>query len=89
MGRPVSTKEFKRGNPVSCVNAMGRRPYYKSRMEVSHCTFGFGAIIRRDLHTLLLQIPPLNFLGFNVLSLYGKARAKLNAVQMQQGQCIW
>ena len=34
-------KEFKRGNRVSS-------------MEVSCCTFGFGAIIRRDLCTLSL-----------------------------------
>ena len=27
-----------------CVNAMGQRPYWLSRMEVSYCTFGFGAI---------------------------------------------
>ena len=37
-----------------CVNAMGRRPYCSSRMEVGYCTFGFGAIIRRDLRTLSL-----------------------------------
>ena len=37
-----------------CVNAIGRRPYCPSRMEVSYCTFGFGAIIRRDLRTLSL-----------------------------------
>ena len=34
---------------------MGRRPYWPSRMEVSYCTFGFGAIIRRDLRTLSLR----------------------------------
>ena len=28
-----------------CVNAMGRRPYCSSRMVVSYCTFGFGAVI--------------------------------------------
>ena len=28
----------------SYVNAMGRWPYWPSRMEVSYCTFGFGAI---------------------------------------------
>ena len=38
----------------SCVNAMGWRSYYLSRMEVSYCTFGFGAIIRCDLPTLSL-----------------------------------
>ena len=27
-----------------CVNAMGRRPYWPSCMEVSYCTFGFGVI---------------------------------------------
>ena len=36
------------------VNALGQRPYWPSRMEVSYCTFGFGAIIRCDLHTLSL-----------------------------------
>ena len=39
------------------VNAMGRRPYCPSRMEVSYCTFGFGAIIRRDLLTLPRDSP--------------------------------
>ena len=37
-----------------CVNAMGRRPHCPSRMEVSYCTSGFGAIIQRDLRTLSL-----------------------------------
>ena len=37
-----------------CVNAMGRRPYCSSRMVVSYCTFGFGAVIQRDLCTLSL-----------------------------------
>ena len=33
-----------------CDNATGRRPYWLSRVEVSYiCTFGFGAIIQRDL----------------------------------------
>ena len=27
------------------VNATGQRPHWPSRMEVSYCTFGFGAII--------------------------------------------
>ena len=46
------TKEFKRGVGSvfdNCVNAMGRRPYWPSRMEVSYCTLGFGAIIQCDL----------------------------------------
>ena len=37
-----------------CINAMGRQPYCPSCMEGSYCTFGLGAIIRRDLRTLLL-----------------------------------
>ena len=37
-----------------CVNTMSWRPYCLSRMEVIYCTFGFGAIIRRDLRTLFL-----------------------------------
>ena len=37
-----------------CVNAMGRRTYCPSRMEVSNGTSRFGAIIRRDLHSLSL-----------------------------------
>ena len=37
-----------------CDNAMGWRPYCPSCMEVSYCTFGFGMIIRHDLHILLL-----------------------------------
>ena len=50
-------KEFKSGIESlfdPCVNAVGRRPYCPSCMEASYCTFGFCAIIRRDLHTLLL-----------------------------------
>ena len=35
------------------VNAMGPGPW-PSRMEVSYCTFGFGAIIQGDLRTLSL-----------------------------------
>ena len=31
-----------------CVNTMGWLPNWSSRMKVSYCTFGFGAIIRRD-----------------------------------------
>ena len=38
----------------SCVNAMGRWSYCPSCMEVSYCTFRFGAIIRPDLRTLSL-----------------------------------
>ena len=37
-----------------CVNAIGRRPHCPSRMEVSYCTFGFDAIIRRDLRTYII-----------------------------------
>ena len=33
---------------------MGQRPFWRSRMEASCCTFRFGTIIRRDLRTLLL-----------------------------------
>ena len=50
-----TTKEFKNlkrriGSLFDpCVNAMGRRPCWPSHMEQSYCTFGFGAIIRRDL----------------------------------------
>ena len=47
-----SIKEFELGNRVSFltrVNAMGQWPYCSSRMEVSYCTCGFGAIIQRDL----------------------------------------
>ena len=46
-----------KGESVSfspCVNDMERRPYWVSLMEVSYCTFGFGAVIRRDLGTLSL-----------------------------------
>ena len=45
-----------------CVNTMEWRPYCPSRMEVSYCTFRFGAIIRRDLCTLSLphDSPPDN-----------------------------
>ena len=45
-----------------CVNAR-RWPYWLSRMEASYCTFGFGAIIRRDLRTLSL---PRDSLGDNL-----------------------
>ena len=44
-----------------CVNAMGQWPYCPSHMEVSYYTFGFGAIIWRDLRTLsLLHDSPRN-----------------------------
>ena len=36
------------------VKAMEWQPYWPSHMEVSYCTFGFGAIIQRDLHKLSL-----------------------------------
>ena len=32
-----------------CVNPMEPLPYCWSHIEVSYCTFGFGAIIQRDL----------------------------------------
>ena len=38
-----------------CVNAIGRRPYWRLRVETSYCTFGFGVIIRGDL--LKLSLP--------------------------------
>ena len=53
----LCSRNFKGGSESlfdPCVNAMGWRPYCPSRMEVSYCTFGFGAIIRRDLRTLSL-----------------------------------
>ena len=34
----------------TCVNAMGRRPYWPSRMEESYCTFGLGAICAHYHH---------------------------------------
>ena len=34
-----------------CVNAMGRRAYQPSHMEMSYCTFGFGVNIQRYQHT--------------------------------------
>ena len=42
-----------------CVNTTGQRPYCPSRMEVSYCTFGFGAIIQCDLRTLSLPCDSL------------------------------
>ena len=51
------TKEFKGGigSPFDpCVNAMRQQPYWPSRMEVSYCSSGFGAIIQRNLHTTSL-----------------------------------
>ena len=36
------------------VNALGRWPYWPSRMEVSYCTFELGAFIRRNLRILSL-----------------------------------
>ena len=46
------------------VNAMVRRPYWSSRVEVSYCTFGFGAIIQRNLRTLSLphDSPPKTYM---------------------------
>ena len=49
------TRNFKEGmgSPFGpYVNAMRRRLYSPSRMEVRYFSFGFGAIIRRDLRTL-------------------------------------
>ena len=44
-----------RGDLVLCaLNTMEWRPYCPSRVEVSYCTFGFGAIMLRDLRTLSL-----------------------------------
>ena len=40
-----------------CVKVMGGRPYCPSCMEVSYCTFGLGAIIWRNLLTLLSDSP--------------------------------
>ena len=37
---------------------MGQRTYCLSRMEVSYCTFGFGAIIQCNLCTLLPSDSP-------------------------------
>ena len=39
------------GSLLTSANAMGRWPYWPSRMEMSYRTFGFGAIIWRDLRT--------------------------------------
>ena len=53
----VDAKEFERRNQVCfypCVNAMERLSYWRSRMEVSSCTFRFGAIILSNLRILLL-----------------------------------
>ena len=50
-------KEFRRGNRISfdhCVIAMGSGHIARQVWEVSYRTFGFGAIIRRDLRTLSL-----------------------------------
>ena len=38
-----------------CVNAMGRLPHWRSRMEVSYCTCGFCAVIQRDQLKVSLQ----------------------------------
>ena len=37
-----------------CVNAVGWRPSWRSRMVVSYCTCGFGAVIQRDLRKVSL-----------------------------------
>ena len=67
MGKEGTLKEFKRRNRVSfltpCVNAMGRRPYCPSSMEVSYCTCGFGAICahfhyRVIQHTCMRDLSP-------------------------------
>ena len=51
MGGSRNLKGGIRSQVDPCVNAMGQRPYWPSRMEVGYCTFGFGAIIQRDLCT--------------------------------------
>ena len=60
------------------VNAMGRRPYWPSRMAVSYCTFGVVAIIRRDLRTLSLprDSPRDNLRGVLDLSPRGKGNSR-------------
>ena len=62
-----------------CVNAMGRQPYWPSHMEVSYCTFGFGANIQRDLRILLLprDSPHDNLSGVLDLSARGKGNSCL------------
>ena len=68
-------------DPVLKLWGCGQRPYCPPRMEVSYCTFGFGAIIRRDLLTLsFLPDSPRNNLYACVISvLVGKvAHAKRN-----------
>ena len=64
-----------------CVNAMGRRPYCPSRMEVSYCTFGFGAIIRRDLRTLSLpRDSPRDNIFACVIWVYKERQPTLNEI---------
>ena len=62
-----------------CVNATGQRPYCPSGMEVSYCTFRFGAIIQRDLCILSLPCDSLrdNLLFMRDLSPRGKGNSRL------------
>ena len=39
-----------------CVNAMGRRPYWPSRMEVSYFTLGFGVICAHDRYRVIHHV---------------------------------
>ena len=57
---------------------MGQRPYCLSRVEVIYCTFGFGAIIRRDLRTLsLLRDSPRDNQYACAISSCGKGNSSL------------
>ena len=50
------TKVFKEWNLASFwpLCAMGRQPCWRSHTEVSYCSYGFGVVIRRDLHKVSL-----------------------------------
>ena len=58
----IQPRKFKRGIGVSfypCANAMERWPHWQLHMEVSYCAFGFGVIIRHDMHALSLPCDSL------------------------------
>ena len=47
-----------------CVNAVGRHPYCLSCMEVSYCTFRFGAIIQHTQGTFSLLCDSSHYIQY-------------------------
>ena len=46
-------RKYKRESGLFFTNAMEQRPYCRSHMEVSYCTFGFGAICAHNRYHVI------------------------------------